>query len=201
METLESHIQKQTDRIFRGEEFGTEVVAVLNGHTRNPQHQERILRLFEATVELVKFLKPSSERSFYDLDATADARRAYAAFNKHMSRYKSSPGLVPSPRPSGRRFRFTQTQLGKVENLPEWWAAQQLLELLKMDPTQVHSIRQCRHCQQWFFARFAHQVCCTEPCRIEYQKSQPGYREYKAEKAKEYYWRHKVQSRRKGGAR
>ena len=51
-------------------------------------------------------------------------------------------------------------------------------------------IRECV-CTRWFFAKFSHQRFCSTKCREKVFRSSPGWKEYRRQKAREYYWLHK----------
>lgn len=67
------------------------------------------------------------------------------------------------------------------------YALMRLAELNSLD-----SLRTCKQCGLWFFARFAHQQFCSKECRIKHNSSSDEWKEYKRNKAREYYQLHKT---------
>lgn len=57
----------------------------------------------------------------------------------------------------------------------------------------LHLVRKCDYepCRRWFYAKFDHQVSCTDKHRIAKYRSTPQFREQKNQKQREYYDLHK----------
>lgn len=69
----------------------------------------------------------------------------------------------------------------------EWNALNQVFWLSRRG--LLNRVRRCDHepCLRWFYARFDHQVCCSEKCRIAKYRSSPEFKERKNQKQREYY--------------
>jgi hypothetical protein len=76
-------------------------------------------------------------------------------------------------------------------NEAEWQALDRMLWLSRKG--FLHRVRKCDHepCGRWFYARFDHQLSCTDKCRIAKYRSTPQFREQKNQKQRENYHLHK----------
>ena len=54
----------------------------------------------------------------------------------------------------------------------------------------VLKLRTCKQCGGWFYARFEHQRFCAKNCQIKHNTSSEKWKEYKRNKAREYYHLH-----------
>ena len=97
------------------------------------------------------------------------------------------PGFVQQWAPvSGPDGKFT----GKWPPTDGYSDNQAIFELTWLMPRDVTKIRQCS-CGRWLFARFSHQRFCSAKCREREFKSSPEWKEYRRQKAREYYRLHK----------
>jgi hypothetical protein len=56
----------------------------------------------------------------------------------------------------------------------------------------LQKLKTCEECGLWFYARFEHQRFCTKSCQIKHHTSSERWKEYKRNKAREYYQLHKA---------
>src|SRR5207245_2745463 len=66
-------------------------------------------------------------------------------------------------------------------------AVMRLIKLAEMGA--VGRIKKCQQCGKWFYARFTHQDFCAEECRVKHNAQSERAKEYRRDKAREYYWR------------
>jgi hypothetical protein len=187
------------ERSYHGEDFGSDVVKFLNNfpgirHRINLEPgQKRILFLLEM-LRPIAFNKP--------LYSKGDARLVnLTRVNRRLSRYRTYslagptegsflPGtsaLLSEPFAVG--FISVRVETNSAASY-ECGAACALMRLAELN--LLNSLRICKRCALWFFARFAHQEFCRKECRIKHNSSSDKWKEYKRDKAREYYQLHKT---------
>lgn len=125
-------------------------------------------------------------------------RRASKQLFTLLRRYRFFPALfnfagrfltqwAPISGPDGNFKRHWPPIDGKYDDV------QAIYELTFPDNSGIERLEECT-CGRWFFRRFKHQRFCSAKCREKVNKSSPKWREYRRNKAREYYWLHKKQN-------
>jgi hypothetical protein len=125
-------------------------------------------------------------------------RRANKQLITLLTRYRFFPALfsfggailsqwAPVSGPDGKFRRRWPPVDGKYDDF------QAIYELTFPDNHGIERIEEC-DCGKWFFRRFKHQRFCSARCRDKANKSSPKWREYRRNKAREYYWLHKKEN-------
>jgi len=65
-----------------------------------------------------------------------------------------------------------------LQTSPAWRALEVLVEFANTG--ELNSLRECRICKRWFFARTNDHVCCTSRCRQKLYASSPDFRAKRA---------------------
>lgn len=91
---------------------------------------------------------------------------------------------APVSGPDGRFKRSWPPIDGKFDDV------QAVYELTSGNARTIERVAECS-CGKWFFVKFEHHKFCSSKCRDKANKSTPESREYRRNKAREYYWLHK----------
>ena len=127
-----------------------------------------------------------------------DYRRAHSKIITLLKRYRFFPALfsfggrlltqwAPVSGPDGKFRRHWPPADGKYDDF------QAIYELTFPRSLGIERIEEC-DCGKWFFMKFKHQRFCSARCRDRANKSSPKWREYRRNKAREYYWLHKTRN-------
>jgi hypothetical protein len=186
--------RQHPQRRYHGENFGSEVVTFLNNFPGVAHKidfgpgQKRMLSLL-ARLRPIVFGKPIYLRGDPRLKNTFPA-------NRILSRYKTCSLVGPaddfSDGTTAKPFSIcfiNVTSANRAAASYECNAAYALMRLAELN--SLDSLRTCRQCGLWFFAKFAHQQFCRKECRIKHNSSSDEWKEYKRNKARQYYQLHK----------
>lgn len=171
---------KTRKRSYPGEREGSIVVSFLN------RENEKILALLDLLKRLLASgtyrdgrLIPNPRLTPGELDQVQDLVND---FNQRVKRYSAHPMFL-GPDPSSFSWR-----LEEVTGLDETGAALSLIDLAKMN--KIDSLRQCRQCGKWFFAKFSHNDFCPGGrCQKEFDKNSPQAKKRRNDNANRRYWK------------
>lgn len=154
--------------------------------------QTETVRTFEqarkrviAIVELLKsiFGKPCRDEYFPQM------RR----INRLLGRYKVFKTVFPQFKPGSYSeivFSFLEHASGFRGITPrECRTVQSVMRLAELGA--LHRLKTCKHCGVWLFARFTHQQFCSKNCQVKHNAASDQWKEYKRNKAREYYHLHR----------
>jgi hypothetical protein len=121
--------------------------------------------------------------------------------NRLLVRYKvrwllgpawSGGGIGPLEENLGRAtFGFVELVApGANVTAEECHAVRAVMKLTELGALQ--KLRKCKECGNWLYARFEHQQFCAKRCQIKHNASSEQWKEYKRNKAREYYHLHKT---------
>jgi hypothetical protein len=122
--------------------------------------------------------------------AAQRARRLFCSYKFYPMVWPFGPGFIQQWAPiSGPDGKFGKRWPPIAD---EYTDNQAIFELTWLMPNNnILRVRECRNCGRWLYARFGHQRFCSAGCRDKANKSTLKWREYRREKAREYYWLHK----------
>jgi hypothetical protein len=131
----------------------------------------------------------------------AELKRVQAAVNDCLSQYLAIPVVtLDSPcgdldRKSPLVIRGWSLQWERVNRWPmlkptgtqhvEMGAALVAVNLAQTG--RLGSLKQCKQCQRWLFARFSHQLFCSEGCKDIFHHTDPDEKKRRRDWAKKYY--------------
>jgi|SRR5215467_1092913 len=183
---------RHPERQYHGEDSGDRVAQFLNTFgipvRYHAQLSPKLLAKYEEGRKRVLSIMEMLQTIF-----TAGPRPSRAALladlrlNKLLPRYKSYslvfhergvPGFIPVVHPGSRMTAEECHTVGALIKLAEMGA--------------INRVKKCQQCENWFYARFAHQGFCTDKCRIKNNATSEHWKEYKRNKAREYYHLHKT---------
>ncbi len=184
--------RKQKPHKFRGEITGKFLAEFLTY-----EHNERSRKL---VLSLLRDAKEVASHGVRQPDGSIRVKESVQFFdtlkdfNTKLKKYRIVPqfqSLYHNYWEFGEMYT-TSKRVGPSELI----AVQRLLGLARAG--LLDRLRQCRHCKEWFYARFSSQRCCGAPrqCRIRLHQSTEEYKEGKRRKAKEAYDAKKAQERR-----
>jgi hypothetical protein len=196
--------RQHPERHYYGERFASQVVCFLNDDApKSDQRKYKAAR--KRILSLLEMLRPVV---FGEICYFWGDRRLPDLFrlNGLLRRYTSCSIVLPSPiynlpdprspersafdgkkKPLALRFATGADPFGPA--FREHTAANAVVRLAEL--TSLDSLKTCKHCGLWFFAKFAHQEFCRKECRIKHNSSSDEWKEYKRNKAREYYQLHK----------
>ena len=174
-------------RHFAGENEAYSVMEWLNT-TELKAAKARVLELQDLMRELVRTNTAKGNVSPHDETTPWNILRA--RINKKLLRYPFCHQLIWFRHPyflTGLRPLWT----GGATDVRFSEAGAVFATLLVFQqPDGWRRIAQC-DCQKYYFRRFSHQRFCGEPCRLKKFHASEKWKEYRRNKAREYYWLHK----------
>jgi hypothetical protein len=186
--------RQHPERRYYGEDFGSEVVRFLNNFPGVAHKidfspgQKRILSLLELLRPIVfghRIYAPRDPR-LKNLQKVNHILRRYKTYSLAAPSDFASPGQIANP----FTMSFVNVKVGtSAAAAYECIAAHALMRLAELN--SLGSLRTCKQCGLWLFAKFAHQQFCRRECRIKQNSSSNEWKEYKRNKAREYYQLHK----------
>jgi hypothetical protein len=170
--------RRHIDHVFNGSFFGEPLAKFLNRSEGTEAHR----RIF---ILLILLRELDSVNALRRLPSDRDTLKKIDQLNKHLSRYKASPALLPHY----GGFKEVPSGTSQAER-SECFAVRNLIQLAISG--LLGSLKRCEYKHgQWFFAKFAHQRFCNEKCRVRWNAETPEAKAYRAKKAREYYRREK----------
>lgn len=168
-------------RQFRGEQEAANFLDHLK-HLRG-RHKDRVLellRLVQKAEGLASRAGGKRNRAARELEKLIMTE---GALDQALATCRIRPA-INSYLPSGElEITFTGTQ-GKPAPIEAIW---ELVQLAGMG--LARRLRQCSHCNKWFFAHFDHQTHCPGgDCRIADFRKSEKWKAYRRKKSREYYW-------------
>jgi hypothetical protein len=144
------------------------------------------LKMQEISIPLRK-LKASPKNRYWEL--LEEFELLAAKFNKICSRYRCYKS-ISLPHVAAGAPRPDLTAVGKDDSERmvcelAFSAIDTLLDLLATD--QVHLVRRCEYCGDWFYADRLAQRFCYETCRKSFFESRADVRERRNEKRRQRY--------------
>lgn len=191
--------------IQRKRRFPREFAAQFLVETLNGESTEQRMAKVESLATLIRCLLELQElfRSMPKGIKTSDSelKRVRAAVNDCLSQYLAIPVVtLDSPcgdlgRKSPLVIRGWSLQWERVERWPmlklagiqhiEMSAA--LIAVNLAQTGQLASLKQCKQCQRWLFARFSHQTFCSEQCKGMFHHTNPDEKKRRRDWARENY--------------
>jgi len=198
MPKQESHVPEKK-REFSGEKDAEALISFLNHRPENVA-QARVLEIGYLVSEVLKWAWKITDAEVKTPEAWAGSRivkemeKAQRKLNKRLSRYAAVQMV------SAGRGGFFRVDLWPVEKKPiakhkgdvtlgEFGAVNTILRLA--NTKAFWRVSQCSVCGTYYFRRFSHQRFCGEVCRLKAFRSSEEWKEYRRNKAREYYWLHK----------
>jgi hypothetical protein len=133
---------------------------------------------------LIFRLSESQERQFL---------KAVKQINAVLANYRTVPVLC-GDKDRDKRFYFNwgfgHRRITRRIAVREMDAVQKLIDIA--DNGQFSALTVCVACEKWFFRKFSHQRFCSESCRMGNYRQSDSWKAYKRDKAREYYWLHKL---------
>jgi hypothetical protein len=199
MKNPERHGTEKKRQFGSSEKIAAHTLAWLNDDAKDTA-RERIRRLFRDVRIISSDWKPEidpddgEEIAAFRGDKKAYAKAAYRIAIT-LQKYKFWPGIMffgglitqwtPHSGPDGRYRRRWPPLAGAYDD------CQAVLNFFAWNNGRdAHRIREC-NCGKWFYAKFDHQNYCSSKCREKAFRSTPMWKEYRRQKAREYYWLHK----------
>lgn len=191
-------------RHYHGENLSLAVIQFLNSVPNGSEKRkvEAAQKRIRSLLEMLRQLKFGKACYYYGDD------RLHPLFpiNRLLERYKTFSWVVPTPiyaLPDSPWERVAAAQQKKpltlniVDGIPEsigtaakeCGAVRALIRLAELNC--LGSLKTCGQCGGWFFAKFTHQEFCRKECRIKRNSLSEDWKEYKRNKAREYYQLHK----------
>ena len=156
-------LRAQGKRIYSGESTAHGLVQWLNA---NPgKRGERLSRL----LRILRDLRVLEQESRSD---TWDYRDLLLQFAEVISDYHLTPKLVVLPAEEMWQIKWTPVRRnatkrpGRRKRFEEGDGLMALIDLGKSG--LATRVRQCRHCNKWFYARVEHGRFCRRECQQEY---------------------------------
>jgi hypothetical protein len=171
----------------------------------NAQSRERILSVLEDVREITRHAK-RRENGTFRVKNQREFDSVVASLHLQLNEYQDVvPGVqwlgqsdwkfgqryLPPPRVHDARTGLSE--MTAVER--EFPAVQRILDLANAG--LLEHLRQCRHCDKWFYAGPPKQVFCSEPCRVRHFQCDEDYKKRKRAYAKKRYEDEKEELRKK----
>jgi hypothetical protein len=127
------------------------------------------VKRFQQLSEAIQRSRPKPRSSnFFDFELEPEARRAFLAINRLMTRYLLMPVIAPANQHPGWELDWWRTG-ERSQPVLEFGYVLKIKELA--EEGRLSSLKQCATCKRWLFARFPNQRFCSEKCRIaEFRK-------------------------------
>jgi hypothetical protein len=184
--------------VLRAQRFSPARVAKLNAEVQ--RGRRRVAKLSECLKSI--FGKPFREIPAVPDKVRRTRGREMTRCNRLLTRYKVhwlvGPAWGGGETGSTEEGALNRATFGFVEvvapganvTAQECHAVRALMELAELGALQ--KLRNCKQCSVWFYARFEHQQFCAKNCQIKHNASSEQWKEYKRNKAREYYHLHKA---------
>jgi hypothetical protein len=179
-------------RTYQGEEEARFLLSQLN--KGRMIHGDSLRQIIMALQELSD-CQAVSKRALLDGDpAQITQIEKVEAVNKLLRRYEALPYLrLPSPAGAAVRlgWRTRRTVSGGTQSRRnvdlEFNAV--LVAVQLAGEGLIGSLKRCAGpgCEQWFFARFSHQLFHSEDCKALFYKNDPQQKAKRRKKARDYY--------------
>jgi hypothetical protein len=180
---LVKSINRMRDLVLelRRQNISAEVAKVVDWHADDTSEKREKLR-----GDLVRRLQQRQS----GWPPSDEAEDLYDLINEQLGFYVGGVlGLGTFDESGYAIFSLRVRGLSKAKD-EEWEALDQLLWLSRKG--FLHRVRKCDHvpCGRWFYARFDHQLSCSEKHRIAKYRSSPQFKEQKNQNQREYYRLH-----------
>jgi hypothetical protein len=183
-------------RTFQGENEAQFLLRFMNGDRR--VHQDTLHEIVLALQGLQPVTPITRQRVLSGDPTLKQQTDRIEAVNRILRQYEAVPIIRPPSVVSGSGIRLEWRPTGdsaarrrqtRGDAHTELSAA--LIAIGLAQEGRIHSLRQCKNCARWFFAKFAHSKFCTEDCKNTFQRENPGEKERRREWARKNYWLHK----------
>jgi predicted nucleic acid-binding Zn ribbon protein len=135
--------------------------------------RERVSQLIELLQRAHSLLQTPTEKSRKECEGLL------GELNTLSQRYKWSTAYVVSETGLGLSWQFPDPE--NWEDISVWWIRR------LVETHAIHKLRQCLHCQVWFYAVTQHQRFCSENCRKKHASKSPVFKEKRRRYMAEVY--------------
>jgi hypothetical protein len=190
--------QQIKERKFHGEWHANFLVDWFNGHLREGTGKERVRKILSGFQRLGEIAQDKSvgEREWTKRVPThplvKEANLLMGSLHQAVARYRLEPDWVihlsgPGPEVPlwpPTMFLSARIFLRSGRQAEESHVIEKLFKCI--EDGVLHKILTCS-CGKLFFQRFSHQRFCSEKCRSKSYQDSETWREYRRNKAREYY--------------
>lgn len=183
-------------RTFQGESEAQYLLRFMNGDRR--VHQETLHQIVLTLQGLKPVTAVTRQRVFNGDPTLKQQAERIAAVNRILRQYEAVPTIKAPSNVSGSAIRLewrptsnSAAQRRQTTGDAHTELSAALIAVGLAQEGRIQSVRQCKSCVRWFFAKFSHSKFCSEACKTTFHRENPDEKERRRKQARHYYSLHK----------
>jgi hypothetical protein len=182
-------------RAFQGEDEARFLLGLMNDsrlvHRDTPKALQEIILALQGLQPITPITRQRAMSG--DLTLNEQANRIEAV-NRILRQYIAVPRIKSPSLMSGSGIRLEWRPTGDNATSRRQTRGDAHTELSAVliaiglaGEGRIHSLRQCRNCERWFFAKFKHSKFCVEDCKNTFHREDAAEKERRREWARNNY--------------